>query len=141
PPSVRVLGNWVPVSRRGKAMGIVGTGYQLTAGLTFLVAGVSVSLFGWRGALWVPPLLLLAAAAAMLFLLKDSPDESPQALRSAKSPSALPPAGSFLQNLKLTVTNPALWLLAVSLGLLNACRYGFIDWGVTHLYSIEKARL
>ena len=42
-PCVRVLGNWVPVSRRGKAMGIVGTGYQLTAGLTFVVSGLAVS--------------------------------------------------------------------------------------------------
>ena len=37
------------------------------------------------------------------------------------------------------MTNPALWLLALSLGMLNACRYGFLDWGVSHLVSIERA--
>jgi len=29
-PCVRVIGNWIPVLRRGKAIGIIGTGYQLT---------------------------------------------------------------------------------------------------------------
>ncbi len=28
-PVFRVLANWFPVSRRGRAMGIIGTGYQL----------------------------------------------------------------------------------------------------------------
>jgi sugar phosphate permease len=40
--------------------------------------------------------------------------------------------------LLLTLTNPALWLLGISLGLLNACRYGFLDWGVTHLMETKQ---
>ena len=44
----------------------------------------------------------------------------------------------FMQTLRLTLSNPALWLLAISLGMLNACRYGFIDWGVSHLVTIES---
>lgn len=139
-PCVRVLGNWVPVARRGKAMGIVGTGYQLTAGLTFVVAGVAVSLLGWRGAVWVPPAILLTAAVVMLLFLKETPDDHEDApWDSYHSPSKQP--RSFLRNVQLTLSNPALWLLALSLGLLNACRYGFIDWGVSHLYSIESERL
>ena len=30
-----------------------------------------------------------------------------------------------------------MWILAVSLGLLNACRYGFLDWGITHLFDVQ----
>ena len=41
-PCVRVLGNWVPILRRGKAIGIVGTGYQVTLGLSYIVAGVAI---------------------------------------------------------------------------------------------------
>ena len=37
----------------------------------------------------------------------------------------------------ITLSNPSLWFLAVSLGLLNACRYGFLDWGITHLIETE----
>lgn len=140
-PCVRVLGNWVPTTRRGRAMGIIGTGYQLTAGLTFVVAGVAVSVMGWRGALWVPPAVLLAAAAIMLAFLRETPDATQNLNTGESTRQQARQPQSFVRNLKLTLTNPALWLLAVSLGLLNACRYGFIDWGVSHLFSIEKERL
>ena len=43
-------------------------------------------------------------------------------------------------------TPAALWLMGLSLGLLNACRYGFFDWGPKHLMDtrpmgIDKAVL
>lgn len=140
-PCVRVLGNWVPVRRRGKAMGIVGTGYQLTAGLTFIVSGAAVWLFGWRGALWVPPAILLTAAVAMLLLLKETPNHSePEKLEASDQPTPVE-RRHFVENLMITLSNPSLWLLALALGMLNACRYGFIDWGVSHLYEVERERL
>ncbi|MDA2927575.1 MFS transporter [Acidobacteria bacterium AH-259-G07] len=137
-PCVRVLANWVPVKRRGRAIGIVGTGYQVTLGLTYIVAGVSAELLGWRGALYVPAGLLAAAAVSMLFFLKESPDHA-AAHKSADGyrmrTGAKP--GSLMENLFLTIFNPALWLLAISLALLNACRYGFVDWGITHLTEVQ----
>jgi sugar phosphate permease len=42
-------------------------------------------------------------------------------------------------NLKLTLETPALWLVAIALCLLDACRYGFTDWGVTHLKEVQQA--
>jgi sugar phosphate permease len=41
----------------------------------------------------------------------------------------------------MTLSNPALWLVAIALCLLDACRYGFTDWGVTHLKEVESASL
>lgn len=138
-PCVRVLGNWIPVQRRGKAIGFVGTGYQLTAGLTYLVSGLGVWWFGWRGALFLPPIILASAAVLMLLLLKETPDGSSSRQRARKQREDY--GGGFLTNLRLTLANPALWLLALSLGMLNASRYGFLDWGVSHLVAIEKAKL
>src|SRR6185369_4912764 len=37
-----------------------------------------------------------------------------------------------------TLYNPTLWLLGLSLGLLNACRYGFFDWGLKHLTETRE---
>ena len=45
--------------------------------------------------------------------------------------------GAWLENVLLTLSNPALWLLGFALGLLNACRYGFLDWGVSHLMTVQ----
>lgn len=163
-PCVRVIGNWIPVLRRGKAVGIVGTGYQVTAGLSYLVAGVSVWWLGWRGALWIPPVILVAAAVGMLLLLRETPEDHRSQDRGQRPEvggrgsevegqqedashhsqvtthqSPIPRPG-FLESLRLTLSNPALWLLAISLGMLNACRYGFLDWGVSHLTAIERAK-
>ena len=138
-PCVRVLGNWIPVHRRGKSIGIVGTGYQLTAGLTYLVSGLGVWWFGWRGALFLPPVILISAALLMLLLLQETPDGTSS--RQRASTQRGDDGGGFLANLRLTLANPALWLLALSLAMLNASRYGFLDWGVSHLVSIETAKL
>jgi len=154
PPTVRVVGNWVPVHRRGKAIGIIGTGYQVTLGLTYLVAGQAAEHLGWRGALYVPAGLLALAGMFMLLCLRESPtdhadqasDADPVAARygidGLRDGSTSPQRSSIEQrpwqeNLLLTVSNPALWLLGLALSFLNACRFGFVDWGVSHLMSVQ----
>ena len=129
-PAMRVAANWVPVERRGRAIGIIGTGYQAMAAVTFVIAGASAVRLGWRGALFVPAGFLVAAAVCMLLFLQESPDGA-SVRQTGKS---APPT---LQTVALTLSNPALWLLALSLGLLNACRYGFVDWGLTHLKEAQ----
>ena len=139
-PCVRVLANWFPVHRRGKVIGFVGTGYQATAVATYLVSGFAVTMFGWRGALWVPAGIMIVAA----LMLRERPvsteeqDEEDNA-ESFKKPPIIKndPRNTMRENLWLTLTNPRLWLLGLSLGLLNACRYGFLDWGLTHLKEVQ----
>ncbi len=142
-PCVRVLANWFPVWRRGKVIGLVGTGYQATAVVTFLVSGFAAEYFGWRGVMWAAAGLMVAASLVMFFLLEEKPatsDEKPKG--DAPKPSNKPalsndPRNSVLNNFLLTISNPSLWLLGISLGLLNASRYGFLDWGLTHLKEVQ----
>jgi sugar phosphate permease len=135
PPTMRVAANWFPPLKRGRAIGIIGTGYQLCGALTFVVAGWAAEKFGWRGALYVPAVILAASAVHMLIFLKEAPGESRDSTEGASAPKAK--ATSTLgHNLKVTLSNPALWLVAVALCLLDACRYGFTDWGVTHLKEV-----
>src|SRR5262245_9913582 len=147
-PCVRVVANWIRIERRGHAIGIIGTGYQITLGLTFLVAGQAAKYFGWQGALYVPAALLALTGLFMLICLRERPTTIP--LPSGEGGERSEPGdgvhhSSAPQNrlptteiLLLTLTNPALWLLGLSLGLLNACRYGFLDWGVTHLMETKQ---
>ena len=144
PPCVRVIANWFPVSRRGKVIGLIGTGYQATAVLTFLVSGFAAEFFGWRGALWVPAGIMIVAAVAMLALLEERPpaqadnDDDGQSSGTQPSKSRNDPENSVFRNLTVTISNPALWILGASLGLLNASRYGFLDWGLTHLKEVQE---
>ncbi|MBI5394178.1 MAG: MFS transporter [Verrucomicrobia bacterium] len=141
-PTVRVAANWFPPAKRGWAMGIIGTGYQLGGALTFVVAGWAAQSFGWRGALYVPAALLVAAGVHMLVCLRETPEAADRGRSGAAALATNPgPAnrGSFRENIAITLANPALWLVAVSLGLLDACRYGFTDWGVAHLKEVQNS--
>jgi sugar phosphate permease len=143
-PCVRVLVNWFPVHRRGKVIGFIGTGYQATAVATFLVSGYAAQTFGWRGALWIPAgIMAVAAVIMLLFLREHPPDQDDVTDLDGKSPAVTigprnDPRNSVLENFLLTISNPSLWLLGISLGLLNACRYGFLDWGLTHLKEVQE---
>lgn len=144
PPTMRVAANWFSPTRRGRAIGIIGTGYQLCGALTFVVAGWAADQFGWRGALYVPAAILAVAAVHMMWFLKESPSDAAEhpggfLKDSAPRGSSTDERGSFRRNILVTLSNPALWLVAVALCLLDACRYGFTDWGVTHLKEVQGA--
>src|SRR5688500_4862173 len=109
PPSMRVAANWFPPLQRGRAIGIVGTGYQLCGALTFVIAGWAADKFGWRGALYIPAILVAASAIHMLLFLKDAPEVSQMVEKVAQISVATP--NSLRENLKLTLSNPALWLV------------------------------
>ncbi len=139
-PCVRVLANWFPVHRRGRVIGFIGTGYQVTAVLTFLVSGYAADKFGWQGVLWIPAGLMVFAAVIMLLFLREHPpheEDNTEGEVPAFTPLRNDPRNSARENFLLTISNPSLWLLGISLGLLNACRYGFLDWGLTHLTEIQ----
>jgi len=138
-PCVRVLANWFPVQRRGSVIGFVGTGYQVSAVATYVISGMAAEMLGWRGAFFVPAGVMVVSAFIMLLFLEERPEHG----ESSATQSGIPrptnnPGNSTLDNLLLTITNPRLWLLGISLGLLNACRYGFLDWGLTHLTEVQE---
>src|SRR5438046_3714518 len=70
-PTMRVAANWFPALQRGRAIGIIGTGYQLCGALTFVVAGWAADKFGWRGALYIPAALLAARAVQMWIVMVE----------------------------------------------------------------------
>jgi len=142
-PCVRVAANWIPPGRRGRAMGIIGTSYQFMAVVTYLIAGWSAHFLGWRGAMYVPAALLAFAAVHMLVLLREKPDEDDLANQPASVVEVADAVSrlSMGRNIAHTLSNPALWVLAVSLALLDACRYGFQDWGLSHLQEVQSGHI
>jgi len=133
-PCMRVAANWLPARVRGIKIGIIGTGYQVTAALTFVVSGYAAEAWGWRYAFWVPAGLLVLSAVHMLFFLEEAPaGKDPLPARNHTAKQQLP----FRKTIAVTLSNPALWFLALGLGLLNANRYGFLDWGISHLKEVQ----
>jgi MFS transporter, OPA family, glycerol-3-phosphate transporter len=136
-PCVRVVANWFPATRRGRAIGILGTSYQFMAGVTYIVAGASVHWLGWRGAFYVPAGLLALAAVHMLVFLRESPGAASERAASVQDRAAQ--RGRWTENVWITLANPGLWVLAVTLFLLDATRYFFQDWGLAHLLEVQKS--
>jgi sugar phosphate permease len=135
-PCVRVATNWFSAGSRGRAIGVIGTSYQFMASVTYLVAGAAVHWLGWRAAFYVPAALLAAAAVHMLLYLREAPcDPADGTAATIPAPAR---AGTVAENVLVTLTNPALWVLAVTLFLLDACRYFFQDWGLTHLKEVQQ---
>lgn len=139
-PCVRVMANWFPVTRRGHVIGIVGTGYQVTAALSVILAGYSAELLGWRGAMFIPASVLASCSVVMFAFLKEYPPDQVALTKEAIAKRATKNLSTG-ETLRLTLTNPALWLLGISLGMLNACRYGYSDWGLAHLSEVQETSL
>ncbi len=136
-PCMRVAANWVDALRRGRVIGVLGTSYQVCGALTYVLAGFSAQLLGWRGALYVPAALLAAAALHMLVFLREAPRERDPRLFPGDGAVRGRSKGRWLDNLLITVSNPALWFMGLALGFLDFCRYGFQDWGITHLMAAQ----
>lgn len=109
-PTMRVAADWLPARARGKSIGIIGTGYMVGASLAYVVSGYAADAFGWRGALYVPAAILLLSCAHMLILLQDKPPRQAIEQNGHEEPAKLP----LSESLRLTLGNPALWVLALS---------------------------
>ena len=128
-PCMRIAANWFPAASRGRAVGLVATGYLIAGGLVALVAGWAASRFGWRAAHFVPAAILAVIGTFTLLGLRNAPPGTTTTTITTTTTST----STFIG----TLTNPRLWLLAIALGLVDACRYGFVDWGITHLMEVQ----
>lgn len=139
-PTMKIASRWFPPSRRGRAIGLIGTGYQLAGALTFVIAGWSAEYLGWRGALYVPAALLALMGLVTLFALEEAPpgEEAGPAAPVRADDGA---GEGWRHTLAVTLANPRLWLVALSLAAVDACRYGFTDWGLSHIMEMQGGGL
>ena len=135
PSSVKIMSRWFTTEERGRMMGVIGTGYQLSSALTIVGSGYLVSSTGnWRASFWVPAAMMLAMTAFAAWLVREAPaeDEVPASRLSLPPPKLAP-----LETLRITLTNRAVWILAVGLFGLDIARYGFLDWVPGHLEKVN----
>jgi OPA family glycerol-3-phosphate transporter-like MFS transporter len=136
-PCVKVLSRFTAREERGRAMGLLGTSYQVGTAAILVLSGHLVEWTGdWRSALYVPSALLLGGALMVWFSVRDRPEDvglPAAAGAAAEAPGHL----SVRAGLRLVLGNGSIWLLALSLAALNCARYGFLDWAPTHLREAQ----
>ena len=135
-PSVRIVSNWFPVNKRGKAAGILGSSYQIGNVVSWALAGFVVGSLGWRWAFWVPAVITPLLALNWFLTIKEkAEDVGFEPVEIARKSNGL------RDTIKSTLQNRAIWTVALGLGFLNIVRYGFLDWAPTYFFEVQKAHI
>jgi len=135
-PSVRIVSNWFPVNKRGKAAGILGSSYQIGNVVSWALAGFVVGSLGWRWAFWVPAIITPFLALNWFLTIKEkAEDVGFEPVEIARKSNGL------RDTIKSTLKNRAIWTVALGLGFLNIVRYGFLDWAPTYFFEVQKAHI
>lgn len=147
---VQTLSGWNTSARRGTLIGWLSTSYQVGHVLSWLLAGILCDTIGWRAAFVVPGLFLLPVALVFFLFLRDSPVEAGfPPVRDDVAPLPGQPAtvhplstgsgwGSTWHILRLTLSSRVLWILTLGFFVMNAVRYGFMNWSVQYLAEFHR---
>jgi sugar phosphate permease len=137
PPTVKMMSNWFTAHQRGRMMGVLGTSYQLGSAMTIFGAGLLATAFGnWRAALLVPAAIFSISTVHAFVRIQERP-EAPTEGVAAGTPLRL----RMRDAMRVTLTNPRIWVLALGLFGLDVVRYGFLDWAPGHLQKAHASGL
>ena len=146
---VQVISNWNTSKRRGTVIGLISTCYQVGNVLSWILAGVLCESVGWRAPFWVPSLVLIPMAITFYVFLRNSPEETglPPVRDdvNAAGPSGSAASGTALdtswsstwQIMRLTFSNPILWVLGGGFFCMNSVRYTFMNWSVQYMADFQ----
>jgi OPA family sugar phosphate sensor protein UhpC-like MFS transporter len=142
PGGVVAMTGWVSNRERGRAYGLWSTAHSIGEGLTFVLVGGIVALWGWRWGYWAPGAIGVLVAIGCYWLIQDRPQTlglppvnewKGEAYGAAANAPARPGPKAVL-SLQLSILKiPAIWVLCVSSALNYVTRYAINSWGVLYL--------
>jgi OPA family sugar phosphate sensor protein UhpC-like MFS transporter len=145
---VVAMTNWFGNLERGRRYGVWSTAHSIGEGLTFVVVGGIVSLFGWRYGFWAPGILCVAVAIGVYALMQDRPatlglpnvNEWRGELWERRDPGGTPPPSVLVTQLSV-LRIPAVWVLALASASIYVSRYAINGWGVLYLQEAHGLSL
>jgi len=146
-PTVKALANWFPSKIRGKFSGRLGTSYILGGALSLLLAGFIIKYLNWRWTFWIPAAICILMAFHWYIRGRNAPEEvglptlEEQAEEIETREVRKDEHIGFRSTLKITLMNPAVWLIGLALLCLNIVRYGFMSWAPTYMFEEQGATI
>jgi predicted MFS family arabinose efflux permease len=116
-PSYALIADYVPESRRGRALAIFSLGVPLGLGGGSFIGARLADWFGWRAAFAIMGIAGLALAPVLRLVVRDLP-------RRASGPAQEPLSRVF----PIVARKPAFWLLAFASASSSLCGYGLALW-------------
>ena len=141
-PAMSMISQWWPRSRRGVALGIVGTAAGGAMLLMWALAGWVGAEFGWRAAFRYLPFISAGLGIAFYFLVRDRPADIglPEYIEEdqvSAAPEAIDPARlRGLGPYKWLLTNHHFLLACHVKGLENVVRYGLTTWVAIYYFEV-----
>ncbi|MBT6210367.1 MAG: MFS transporter [Woeseia sp.] len=146
PSAVVSITNWFSLKERGRRYGLWNASHSIGEGLTFYVIAVVVSMAGWRYGFILPGILCLLVSVWVYAFLQNDPTTI--GLRSINQWSGEEreekQQAATWQTQKVVFGIRAMWVVAISSGLMYVTRYAINSWGVLYLqemrgYSLVEA--
>lgn len=135
-PTIRIVANWFPVSKRGQAAGILGSSYQIGNVISWALSGLVVGLLGWRWAFWVPAVIVVLVLIHWLWRVRErAEDMGFEPVEDARKPDGI------WDTIRSVASNKYIWIVALGLFGLNIVRYGFLDWAPTYFFEVQEAHI
>jgi len=146
PSAVISITNWFSIHERGRRYGLWNASHSIGEGLTFYVIAGVVAAYGWQYGFILPGILCIAVAAWVYSFLQDAPktlglptihEWTGEETEEAKDKTTW-------QTQKVVFGIRAIWIVAISSGLMYVTRYAINSWGVLYLqesrgYSLVEA--
>jgi OPA family sugar phosphate sensor protein UhpC-like MFS transporter len=148
PSAVISITNWFGLHERGRRYGLWNASHSIGEGLTFYVIAAIVSAWGWRYGFITPGILCIAVAIWVYSFLQDAPTTIglPDVHDWLGEETELDKQKTTWQTQKVVFGIKAMWIVAISSGLMYITRYAINSWGVLYLqetrgFSLVEAGL
>ena len=148
PSAVISITHWFGLHERGRRYGVWNASHSIGEGLTFYVIAAIVSAWGWRYGFITPGILCIAVAIWVYTFLKDAPPTIglPDVHDWLGEQTERDTGKTTWQTQKVVFGIGAMWVVALSSGLMYITRYAINSWGVLYLqetrgYSLVQAGL
>jgi OPA family sugar phosphate sensor protein UhpC-like MFS transporter len=148
PSAVISITNWFGLHERGRRYGLWNASHSIGEGLTFYVIAAIVSAWGWRYGFITPGILCIAVAIWVYSFLQDAPTTIglPDVHDWLGEETELDKEKTTWQTQKVVFGIKAMWIVAISSGLMYITRYAINSWGILYLqetrgFSLVEAGL
>lgn len=146
PSAVISITNWFSLHERGRRYGLWSASHSIGEGITFYVMAAIVAAYGWQFGFIAPGILCIGVAAWVYAFLQNAPETIglPTIHEWSGEPTEAKEEKQTWRTQKLVFGIGAMWIVAISSGLMYITRYAINSWGILYLekvrgYSLEEA--
>jgi OPA family sugar phosphate sensor protein UhpC-like MFS transporter len=139
PAAIITITNWFSIGERGRRYGIWSASHSIGEGITFYVIAAIVAAYGWQYGFIAPGILCIAVAAWVYAFLQNAPTTIglPEVHEWSGEEREEKKETTTWQTQKLVFGIRAMWIVAISSGLMYITRYAINSWGVLYLQEIR----